>query len=174
MSSKSSLACTATMLLLIAPSTFGRRVENWPYERLFNEAELVILARATSSADSGEKVKHKDWSTEFLGVNTSSEVLHVLKGKAAGKQLSVFHLCCPTGVKIENGPGFVSFRLKGLAIEGAHGKMETSKPTYMLFLKKSKDGRWEAVSGQIDPDQSVWELHSARFSEGLDRIHNKD
>jgi hypothetical protein len=160
-------------LVLLVPSIFGRGVESWPYERLFKEAELVVIANATASADAGEKVKHKDWNTEFIGVNTTFEVRHVIKGKLEGKELKLFHLRAPEGVKIQNGPGFVSFRLKEVWIKGPYGKMGTGKPAYLLFLKKSKEGRWQAVSGQIDPNGSVREMYPANHGDDLDSIHNR-
>ena len=36
------------------------------------------------------------------------------------------------------------------------------EPEYMLFLKKRSDGRYEPVSGQYDPDDSVKLVQSYR------------
>jgi len=40
---------------------------------------------------------------------------------------------------------------------------QTNGPEYLLFLKERKDGRYEAVSGQIDPEFFVRTL----FPNGL-------
>ena len=145
---------------LLAPTSVdGRLIEKWPYERLFKEAELVVLAEATGSTESGEVVKVKDWSTEFVGVNTKFTVKSVLKGQFADKPLTVFHLKTKPEVLIQNGPLFVEFchQRRVLKVRGEKAVAE-SKPAYLLFLKKGKDGRYEPASGRIDPELSVKEV----------------
>jgi hypothetical protein len=67
----------------------------------------------------------------------------------------------------------VRFRTKGLSITGKRGAMGTGRPQYLLFLKKWKDGRYEAVSGQIDPSLSVREMHHPGLADHLESIHGK-
>jgi len=71
----------------------------------------------------------------------------------------------------------VSFFLKSISIDVTQryreedGQRElkqkrqrvTSKPEYLLFLKKRKDGIYEAESGQMDPGFSVRALFELRF-----------
>ena len=40
-------------------------------------------------------------------------------------------------------------------------KAGIGRPEYMLFLRLRPDGRYEAVSGEVDPVLSIRELHSA-------------
>jgi hypothetical protein len=72
-----------------------------------------------------------------------------------------------------DGPSLVSFFMKPISIDVMQQQRElkqkrqsvTSKPEYLLFLKKRKDGLYEAVSGQMDPGLSVralFELRSLR------------
>ena len=78
-----------------------------------------------------------------------------------------------------DGPSLVSFFMKPISIDVMQQHREedeqrelkqkrqsvTSKPEYLLFLKKRKDGLYEAVSGQMDPGLSVralFELRSLR------------
>jgi hypothetical protein len=44
-------------------------------------------------------------------------------------------------------------------VNGTAFKAELGRPEYMLFLRLRKDGRFEPVSGEVDPVLSVRELH---------------
>jgi hypothetical protein len=144
---------------LVVPCATARLVEHWPYERLFKEADLVVIAEATATVDTGEVVKVPGWSVKFNGVHSTFAVKATLKGKLNAKNLTIFHLRLDKGVRVENGPRLISFAVRRGTIPLEHGKSGAHKPDYLLFLKKGKDGRYEPVSGQIDPDQSVKEVH---------------
>lgn len=158
------------LLSMSISDAHARLIENWPYEKLFKEADVVVIAEATATADTGEKIMVKDWQTEFLEVNTTFAVKHVLKGDAALKSLSVRHLRAPDGALIRNGPLFVVFRTDGISFETKQLKGKTGKPEYMLFLKSRKDGRFEAVSGQIDPILSVKQLYHDDLAQTVERL----
>jgi hypothetical protein len=137
-------------VLLTSPlPTFARRVLQWSYQDLTKEADVVVIARAIESENT--KDEHKsDWSIEFEGVNTRFEVLGVLKGET-DKTITLLHFewgNAKPGKEgddfIRNGPHLIEFK-KGI-------------PEYLLFLKRRSDGRYEPVSGQIDPDRSVREM----------------
>jgi hypothetical protein len=136
----------------------ARLIPSWPYDKLFREADLVVLARPVSSADSGEVTKHNSWKVDFVGVNTKFEARAVLKGKLEGGRLTVLHHRLPDGVAVVNGPLLVSFRLRGLFITTNTAKVGLGRPDYLLFLKKRADGRYEPVSGPVDPELSVREV----------------
>jgi len=168
------------LLSLTSQRVHARGLENWPYERLFKQADLVVIAEGTAAGDSGEKMKVGGWETELLGVNTTFLIKHTLKGKHEGEQMKVFHLRLPPEVLFQNGPLLVSFRTKGLTIATKGGKgpdgagtMSIPRPEYMLFLKKRKDGRYEAVSGQVDPLLSVKEMYRGELANSLERMHGK-
>jgi hypothetical protein len=136
----------------------ARRLEDWPYERLFKAADLVVIARPTTSEDCADRSADNPWKEEFIGVNTTFKVEAILKGKATGETIKVLHFRVKEGVLINDGPCHVTFRQKGIAVrtEGATAKL--GAPEYLLFLKAAKEGRYEPVSGRVDPALSVREV----------------
>jgi hypothetical protein len=144
---------------LLTPLASARLIESWPYERLLKEADLVVIARATSAADCEDRTTDNRWKAPFLGVNTTFRVESVLKGKARGRSIRVLHFKLKDGVRIVNGPLLVSFRRTSLELRTKEGgKLGLGVPSYLLFLKVRKDGRYEPVSGRVDPELSVREL----------------
>jgi hypothetical protein len=139
-------------------TAFGRLIEDWPYERLFKEADLVIIATAEQSAETKDRLK-TDWKVDFLGLNTTFMVQSTLKGKAKANIITVLHFRPPEGVTLEDGPLLVSIRSEQPFVKGER-KRATSRPEYFLFLRARADGRYEPVSGQIDPALSVREMQS--------------
>ena len=51
------LAVLILFSILFASSTFARQVEEWPYERLFKESDLVVIAHVQ-----GWGVANKEWN----------------------------------------------------------------------------------------------------------------
>jgi hypothetical protein len=151
----------ALAIALAATSTSpaaARLIPSWPYDKLFREADLVVLARPLSSVDSGETRKDNLWKVAFLGVKTEFETNAVLKGKLEGDKLTVLHYRLPKGVLLEDGPMLVTFRLHGLLVETKTAQIGLGRPDYLLFLKRRTDGRYEPVSGPIDPLLSIREV----------------
>ena len=161
--------------ILLAPSTtWARKVEDWSYDRLFKEADLVVIADALSFAASKkewpEKIFEKD---RFEGVETTFHANSVLKGEEP-LCIHLVHFKYTDHTRpYDDGPSLVSFFMKPISIDVMQQQRElkqkrqsvTSKPEYLLFLKKRKDGLYEAVSGQMDPGLSVralFELRSLR------------
>ena len=138
-----SLLCLA--ITVAAFSVFARGLENWSYERLSKESDLVVIAKPVQSEDSPDRTKDNLWKIEFIGINTKFDVLHVLKGKSKSAKLTVLHF--RANVQIQDGPGFVTFRTKDLRYTLEDGtKIEAAGPArYLLFLKKRDDGRYEPV-----------------------------
>ena len=149
-------------VLTVSLTAFARQVENWSYERLFKESDLVVIAQPVKSEDSADRTKDNPWEAEFSGINTMFNVEHALKGTLAAAKITVLHYKTDGG--IQDGPSLVSFRTKGLSYtitkDGHAGvKVQTAGPaTYLLFLKKRDDDRFEPTSGHIDPADSVREL----------------
>jgi hypothetical protein len=94
----------------------------------------------------------------------------VLKGKLdKDKTIKVLHYRLPQGVQCANGPCLVSFRKDRIVLKGV-AKGSKVRPEYLLFLRARPDGRYEPVSGQIDPALSMRELQPAdNFLSGFDR-----
>lgn len=145
--------------LEMAPSTaLARALENWPYERLFKESDLVVIAQTTTAEDCADTTTDNPWKVEFFGVITTFKIKAVLNGKPAGETIKVLHFRLKDGQHLKDGPLLVTFRTKGIKLDLKDGKVETDRPEYLLFLKASKDGRYEPASGRIDPELSVREM----------------
>ncbi len=170
------LSLVSSISLCFIPSvTAGRLVENWPYERLNKEADLIVIATAVATKDTSDTFIDERWPLEFVGVNTTCEVLNTITGQISGKGIVVLHFKFGKVhnramvrkdqiIEIIDGPSFVSFRTTPARIAIDSVETENHKVEYLLFLKKRKDGRYEPVSGRIDPNLSVRELFMPIFS----------
>ncbi len=154
------LACSTFVCALAALPASARKIENWSYDRLFKESDLVVIATAESTKDAADRFKDKNWPVEFLGQQTTFEVLQVVKGKESKNKIGVLHFRLPNApngrrILIESGPMLVEFRTTSFESQREDAKVEIAKVEYLLFLKKNSDGRYEPVSGRIDPALSV-------------------
>jgi uncharacterized protein (TIGR03067 family) len=149
----------ATGILMFPALAFGRVVEIWEYERLFKESDLVVIAVPQRTELANDGPPEHSWPLEFVGQNSTFKVKHTFKGRATAEQIKVLHFRfgdkLRKGVKsiteplqIVDGPLFVEFRIKPAT-------------EYLLFLKSLKDGRYEPVSGRIDPALSVRKFSSS-------------
>lgn len=171
--------CVLTILCttLTVTECWARKIEHWPYSRLQKEADLVLVARAQTSHPLQEIWSHHAFEkNRFQGTATRFSVGCILKGKAP-KEIEVVHFQYRDGaIPFNDGPRLASFiKRQHLITTRQHGdgdgtsrelkpkeKSLTNMPEYLLFLKQRKDGRYEAVSGQMDPILSVRELVDAR------------
>ena len=148
--------------MLLVTSAAARQIENWSYDRLFKEADVIVIASAKGTVQSEDKASDERWKASLIGQRTTFSVIHTLKGQLANGPLTVVHFKLKDGVVSQNGPLLVNFRTKGPKIEGGGAvKYEAvlSTPQYLLFLKRSEGGRFEPVSGQMDPALSVKEIY---------------
>jgi hypothetical protein len=149
------MAVVGVLVGVVACSAPGsaRFLENWPYEKLMKESDLVVIANAVRTEETDDEPPKHPWTIDFVGQNTTFKVLHLLKGKVDGKEIKVLHFKWgklkkdvnpndPFAGLIEDGPLFAAFHTR-------------NGPDHMLFLKSLKDGRYEPVSGRIDPQLSV-------------------
>ena len=163
----------AIVIGLAAGPVHARLIPSWPYERLFKEADVVVIARAEDTNDTKDRFSADGWKVEFVGQDTRFVAQSVLKGKLGDeKMFTVLHYRLPERVAIINGPLLVKFRHDSLmlsgTVNGTKFQADLGRPEYMLFLRLRKDGRFEPVSGQFDPALSVRELHPADgFFSGL-------
>ena len=157
-----------------ASSTFARQVEEWPYERLFKESDLVVIAHVQ-----GWGVTKREWNekffdkTRFDGVKTIFGANFSLKGDPP---LCIWlnHFTYKEGaLRYNDGPGLVAFSKEPVVIDlksakNQNGRLKRlrgglrniSQPEYLLFLKKNKDDTYEPVSGQMDASFSVRAIFS--------------
>jgi hypothetical protein len=136
-------------LLVVAPAS-ARIVQPWPAAKLTEQADLIVIARPTATGDAAKSDKPPKGYDDLVGTDTEFKVLAVLKGKLEGEKLALFHFRHPLSKTSSqspevDGPGLVAF----------DPKAQDGRSRYLLFLKKRKDGRYECVSGQVDPDSSV-------------------
>jgi len=141
----------ATIVLSLASVCNARPVASWPYEKLAKEADLIVIATPTQTKDSGEKVNFPGIArgnkpVPGYGVNTTFEVLAVLKGGQVLKSFVLLHLREAGSNAISaNGPSLVSFD-------------PTEKKRYLMFLKREADGRFSSLCGQTDPAGAIKDL----------------
>ena len=110
-----------------------------------------MIATPTQTEDTGEKtnlpgVARNNNPVPGFGVNTTFQVLAVLKGGQEMKTFVLFHLreAEPKETTV-NAPTLVSFNPK-------------EKKRYLLFLKRETDGRFTPLCGQTDPAGAVKDL----------------
>jgi hypothetical protein len=152
------VCCFAIMLAaVLAAPALARQVEPWPYDKLFIKADYVVIVKAQSTEDAGKAVTDKPPFEDCIGVITTFKIQHVIKGDIKGDKCSVFHYR-QDETRGANGPQLVQFHSKEVRIEYGGWSTTLSSPEYMLFLKKRDDGRFECVSGQIDPILSVRQI----------------
>jgi hypothetical protein len=158
------VACVVAAVALGTPQeAAARRITPWAYDDLMNGAGLVVVARATASEWEGDP--RDPGPGGLVGVNTRFSVSLTLKGEAPKAGPTVLHFQwgkARSNEELErrarNPPNLVHFRTEALRVEVCGAAVDVPAPDYLLFLKKRPDGRYEPVSGQTDPDQSVREL----------------
>ena len=139
------------LVLSLASVCSARPVAYWPYEKLAKEADLIVIATPTQTKDSGEKVNlpgiaRDNKPVPGYGVNTTFEVLAVLKGGQVLKSFVLFHLreAEPSAISA-NSPTLVSFD-------------PAERKRYLMFLKRDADGRFSSLCGQTDPAGAIKDL----------------
>jgi hypothetical protein len=128
---------------------------SWSYAEINDTATLIVLATPTKVTATPERTAlpniqtvHNDGKKEDVigaGVETTFEVLTVLKGERSTNALVLHHFTLAEQPKLMYGPRLVSFEPK-------------DKKSYLMFLQKEADGRYVAVSGQTDPVLAIKEL----------------
>ena len=144
-------------VLLLGTMAFARPVAYWPYDKLTQEADLIVVATPVSVRDTAEKTTipgiqrtgadNVGRPVPAIGVETTFEVLSVLKGDPASKKFVFYHLheAEKSDEPMVNGPGLVSFEPK-------------EKKRFLLFLKRESDGRCSSLTGQTDPVGGIKDL----------------
>jgi hypothetical protein len=159
---------------LVALPATARRLEDWPYDKLMKEADLVVVATAVKTVETKDEMGDPAWKKRrFIGQDTTLEVITALKGKVDEKRIKVLHFKLPHGDFIINGPLFFDFRAKPLEIRLKTANITLGSPDYLLYLKRMKDGRYEPVSGRFDPALSVREMMRP-FPEFLEALARPD
>jgi hypothetical protein len=145
----SGILASVVTLCLVAQNLSARPARLWSESELFDEADLVVLIKATGTKDvpapSTQPAKPETW----VEVSTTFDVQAMMKGKLGSKPLVVRHhrYRNPEGENnVPNGPLFVQFS-------------STNPRQYLAFLKEVQVGdqiHYEPLTGQWDPDRSFF------------------
>jgi len=142
---------TIWWILAAGASMWARPVPYWPYDKLTREADLIVIATPASVRDTGVKttfpgIARDNQPVDAIQMEATFAVLATFKGAESLKTLHFHYLreAAPQTVSV-NGPALVSFNSK-------------EKKRYLLFLRREKDGRYAALTGQTDPAGSVKDL----------------
>ena len=135
------------LLLLATDFGFGRYVLPWSYQQMFDQADLVVIAKPISTKDTSENGKLVSVSNfDVVGLSTEFETALVLKGDRMLKEFVLHHYRLRDETqKPGNSPDLVTFTYYLRQPDRYLG------PCYLLFLRKERDGRYAPVSGQTDP-----------------------
>jgi hypothetical protein len=136
------------VVILVNPAPARILDRSWTYQEMFDKADLVVIATASGTKDTGERTTLK---VRVKGVETEFTVAVTLKGQ---KDVRVF-LLHHYQVESEDPLSVQEIPLLVSIPPGQH-------PTFLLFLIKEKDGRYAPVTGQTDPAVfSVLKLNGA-------------
>src|SRR5262245_16326852 len=75
-------------------STTSRLREAWPYDKLTQKSDVVLIAGFESSTETDDPVTEKQLKSledRLIGVVTTLKVEAVLKGKVGGKSIYLYH-----------------------------------------------------------------------------------
>lgn len=154
---------TVLAFAFFVASATARQIASWSYDRLFKEADVIVIASAQGTTASDDLPPDGRWKSALVGQRTTFSVINTLKGHVDDGPITVVHFKLKDGVATEDGPLLVAFRTEEIKIEGC-GKVKydttLSTPQYLLFLKRSASRRLEPLSGQIDALLSVKEIYS--------------
>jgi len=153
--------------LVSVPTVSARKIADWPYQKLLDDADVVVIAYAGSTTPNGRTWEEEHFEQKhFKGVDTTIQVITSLKGKPP-RVLTLRHFVYTKNHAVFNdGPGLVSFITDPMSVEISFpeqtqpdhelkGLTRISKPQYLLFLKRVGDGEFEPISGQLDADLSA-------------------
>lgn len=163
------------LLLGVAVSRVDARVRDlWPSWKLSKNSDLIAIVQVISTGDANKASKPPKGYEELVGVDSRFRVLAVLKGKHKAKELVLFHFRTKKqpqqGRRAIVNPGTRTTR-KEVQTPDLDGPCLVSfdpakkRTRYLIFLTARPDGRYECVSGQIDPNLSVAHLEGSTDDE---------
>jgi hypothetical protein len=149
---KMKTALPLALVIALPVTALGRIKPLWTYQRMQEQADLVVIGKPVSSTATTEKAVLPNISPNVpvVGMETEFAVRVVMKGEAAVQRIAFHHysLANVEDGRVRGAPNLVSFDPK-------------QHQCYLLFLKKEADGRFAPVTGQTDPgDACVIKLES--------------
>ena len=136
-------ALTLVLVLTCPIMALGRIKPLWSYQKMQEQADLIVIAKPISTTNTSERAVLPNISpnVHVVGVETEFAVRVVMKGEGAVQKITLHHYRLANvedGRVMRGAPQLVSFDPK-------------QHPCYLLFLKKEADGRFAPVTGQTDP-----------------------
>jgi hypothetical protein len=129
------------LILTTALLAQARLMRSWSYQELYDQADVVGIAKPVSTQETAEKATLPNISPDVhvVGLSTEFELSVVMKGDKSLKKATLHHYRLPDPKQLlDNGPNLASFDPK-------------EHTRYLLFLHLEADGRYSPVSGQTDP-----------------------
>jgi hypothetical protein len=119
----------------------ARIMRSWSYQELYDQADLVVIAKPVSTQETAEKATLPNIAPDVhvVGLSTEFDISVVMKGDKSAKKATLHHYRLANPKKVmANGPSLASFDPK-------------QHTRFLLFLHREPDGRYSPVSGQTDP-----------------------
>ena len=144
----------------------ARPIGVWTYKELLEKSDLVVIAKVESVADFDGNVEVAPFAEFLTPQVTKFNVEGVLRGEHQAETLELVHCRFRNEQIPPNGPLLARFESEGrkMRIESGANEgtlVQEGRPSYLLFLKRREDGRFEPVAGQVDSELSVRRVTSA-------------
>lgn len=148
----------AIATMIACTTLHARPVRKWTQQELFDEANFVAIVIADAPEpvpNTHEFVANAKHLDDYLQQHESKlTVLAVLKGNRESKTVTLVHFLKRRDVKsgMGNGPKYIWMGTN--AVQHPGGRSE-QKPKYLVYLKSRSDGKFDPVTGQLDPPDSI-------------------
>ena len=138
----------------------GRALPHLTYETLVAQSDVVaILEPIANTAAKDQLTEGERSSTDFDATETRFKVLAVFRGEVA-KEITLLHFSYSSRVGVViNGASFVRFEVPEKRYPEDNG--DAGNYTWLAFLKKRPDGRFEPATGQYDSNYSFRAMRPA-------------
>ena len=130
------------VIALTATEGAARLTRSWTWQEMFDQADLVAIARPTATKDTSERSKLLS-DIPVIGVHTEFETRLILKGSRALNSFTLHYYRFERPedeIYIANGPNLIELEMK-----------PGQRRTYLLFLRREKERVYAPVTDQTDP-----------------------
>jgi hypothetical protein len=161
----------------------ARGVPDWPYDKLWETADLVVVIEPLNTENNDDQLKI-DWdpAAKLQGLTTHFKIHSVFKGGPISGELVLKHFSYKPEVSdkttvFTDWPQFIRFTSGPLEYNESilkdtkviwQNHLLNQVPMFLAFLKKTDDGTYVAVTGQVDPSYSFRDLREVFQTPGSD------
>lgn len=155
------LAISLLFPVILATMLSARPVRVWTQQELFDESDFVAIVtadRPVSVPNTHEFLTDDKHLDEYLQQHETTLTVHaVLKGNRALKTVTLVHFLKRSSVKwgMGNGPKYIWMATS--SNDEQPNRLEL-KPKYLVYLRSRADSKFDPVTGQMDPADSVVRL----------------